>query len=176
MTVKKFFESLYVKDAKRTAILREMDELGEPVMQAEMEEPAEEPAADAGTQMKDAFRSMVLAAFDDESLDTQATIAKIKEIMKAQEKLLAGDEPAAEAEGDEEVPDEDKEKLAAAESLIRPMTAELAAMREAIKELKGQVGVERPMGGMRENRSNGNGDGWTFPKDAKEASARLIRR
>ena len=172
MTVKKFFESLY-KDARRRALLREMqDELGEPVMQAEM--PAdEELAVDASVQMKDALRSMVMAAFDDESIDTPATIGKIKEIMKAQEKLLAGDEPAAEAAGDEEEPKPDEEDKTV-ESLIRPLTAELAKIGKQITEIKGQLNVERPMGGVRESR--GNGDGWTFPKDAAEATARLIRR
>lgn len=44
------------------------------------------PGGDAG--IKAAFRQMVIAAFDDESLDTKATIAKIKQILAAQDKLM----------------------------------------------------------------------------------------
>jgi hypothetical protein len=60
--------------------------------------PAETDPKDA---MKGAFRQMIMAAVDDESLDTAATMKKIKEIMKAQEKLTGGtstpDEPVDEA-------------------------------------------------------------------------------
>ena len=55
--------------------------------------------ADPKTAMKGAFRSMIVAAVDDDSLDMKATIAKIKEIMKAQEKLMGGGSTDPEAEG-----------------------------------------------------------------------------
>jgi hypothetical protein len=47
-------------------------------------------AADADEKIKDAFRAMVMAAFDDESLDSKATLAKIRDILKAQERLTGG--------------------------------------------------------------------------------------
>lgn len=40
-------------------------------------------------QIKAAFRSMIIAAVDDDKLDMAATVGKIKEILKAQEKLTA---------------------------------------------------------------------------------------
>jgi hypothetical protein len=52
-------------------------------------------------QIKAAFRSMVTAAFDDEKLDSKATLARIKDVLNAYDKLTAsdkkggGDAPAA---------------------------------------------------------------------------------
>lgn len=49
---------------------------------------------------KAAFRQMVAAAFDDESLDMKATLKQIAEILKTQEKLMGkpADGPAEETE------------------------------------------------------------------------------
>lgn len=44
-------------------------------------------------QVKNAFRQMVVAAFDDSSLDAKATLKKIGEIMKAQSKLMGVETP-----------------------------------------------------------------------------------
>ena len=69
------------------------------------DEPAEQ--TDPKAAMKGAFRQMIVAAVDDESLDMKATMAKIKEIMKAQEKLMGGGSSApedpAESESEESV-------------------------------------------------------------------------
>lgn len=60
-----------------------------------MDAPADVPAeATPDDEVKAAFRAMVIAAFDDESLDTKATLAKIKDILTAQEKLSAKAESA----------------------------------------------------------------------------------
>jgi len=72
---------------KSVALLREQMEMDAEVAELPVEV---EPEASAEDQVKEAFRAMVIAAFDDTSLDTQATIAKIKEILKAQEKLEGG--------------------------------------------------------------------------------------
>ncbi|NLF70306.1 MAG: hypothetical protein GX575_14800 [Candidatus Anammoximicrobium sp.] len=40
--------------------------------------------------MKAAFRSMVIAAFDDDKMDIKATLAKIRQILQAQERLMSG--------------------------------------------------------------------------------------
>jgi hypothetical protein len=56
-----------------------------PVAELPVEVAAEAPADE---QIKAAFRAMVVAAFDDDSLDAKATLSKIKDIMKAQEKLM----------------------------------------------------------------------------------------
>ena len=52
-----------------------------------------EVGASAEDQTKSAFRTMVMAAFDDESLDSKATAAKIKSILAAYDKLSGGGTP-----------------------------------------------------------------------------------
>jgi hypothetical protein len=47
-------------------------------------------SGDSDGQIKSAFRAMVIAAFDDDKLDTKATLKKIGDIMRAQEKLMGG--------------------------------------------------------------------------------------
>lgn len=93
-TIKQIFESLPAKAPGRSHLIEMMDEEmdGAKVAEMEVDMPAE-----AGTddQVKSAFRAMVMAAFDDESLDAKATVAKIKDILAAQDKL-AGKEPAKE--------------------------------------------------------------------------------
>jgi hypothetical protein len=49
---------------------------------------------DPKSAMKNAFRQMIMAAVDDESLDIKATMKKISEIMKAQDKLMGGGTPS----------------------------------------------------------------------------------
>lgn len=49
---------------------------------------------DPKDQVKNAFKQMVIAAFDDSSLDAKATLKKIGEIMKAQSKLMGVEAPA----------------------------------------------------------------------------------
>lgn len=47
-----------------------------------------EQVADSNSVMKEGFKQLVLAAIDDESLDMKATLKKIGEILRAQEKLM----------------------------------------------------------------------------------------
>lgn len=47
-------------------------------------------STDPKAAMRNAFRQMVIAAIDDSSLDMKATMKKIAEIMKAQDKLMGG--------------------------------------------------------------------------------------
>lgn len=87
-TIKEIVKEHGAKANKKTiALLREMTEMDAEVAELPVEV---EPETSAEDQVKQAFRAMVVAAFDDSSLDTQATIAKIKEILKAQEKLEGG--------------------------------------------------------------------------------------
>lgn len=67
---------------KTKANLVEME--GDMPMATAVDVPSE---AGADEQIKAAFRSAVIAAFDDDSLDSAATLAKIKEILKAYDKL-----------------------------------------------------------------------------------------
>lgn len=66
-----------------------------------------EVAADSGAdaQIKAAFRSAAIAAFDDESLDSKATLAKIKEILAAYDKLTTKAEKKADKGATESVDD-----------------------------------------------------------------------
>lgn len=64
--------------------------------------------ANSGDMIKTAFRTAVLQAFDDESLDLKATIARIREILKAQDRLKAAEAKTDEAANEE--PKEDKMK------------------------------------------------------------------
>lgn len=93
-TIKQIFESLPAKAAGRSRLIEMMDEEmdGAKVAEMEVDMPAE---ANTDDQVKSAFRAMVMAAFDDDSLDAKATVAKIKDILAAQDKL-AGKEPAKE--------------------------------------------------------------------------------
>lgn len=113
----------------------------------EMEAPPEEMSS--ADQVKAAFRAMVLAAFDDESLDTKATLAKIKEILDAQEKLLAGtsagngegeDNGNGEGEGNGEGNGNGPEEPSAAQESLRREVQQLRRQVEA-RELCDQEGV-----------------------------------
>lgn len=101
-TIKQIFEGLAATTAlaiSGRAQLLEMcdDELsGAKVAEMEVDAPAEMSTDD---QAKAAFRAMVVAAFDDEKLDTKATMAKIKAIMDAQDKLAGKEPEKAEGEG-----------------------------------------------------------------------------
>jgi len=60
-------------------------------------------------EIKEAFKSMILAAFDDEGLDCDATIKRVREIIRAYYKLMKVEEPPEETdepEGEEDVAEE----------------------------------------------------------------------
>lgn len=96
-TLRQVIESSTGADAKakQKACLLEM--LGSPPFDSVAAEPASEDMGadvDADVAIKAAFRSAILAAFDDDSLDSKATLAKIKTILGAMDKVLgAGAEP-----------------------------------------------------------------------------------
>ncbi|HKB40718.1 MAG TPA: hypothetical protein VKD72_30110, partial [Gemmataceae bacterium] len=72
------------------AALREQDEAGMGEMAAPVEAPP--PDASADDTHKAAFRSMVMAVLDDDSLDIKGKMKKIKDILKAEEKLTGNGE------------------------------------------------------------------------------------
>lgn len=91
-TTKSLFESQNMKSTvKQIAESCKCEWLSKLAEDAGMGDVAVEPApeASADEQIKGAFRAMVVAAFDDDSLDSKATIAKIKDILNAQEKLMS---------------------------------------------------------------------------------------
>ena len=98
--------------------------------------------ASADDEVKSAFRAMVVAAFDDESLDTAATIGKIREILKAQEKLSApSDPPASDGGGDESGDDSGDGSLGMEESVKRQIAALI--LREDRRETLEEASLKR---------------------------------
>jgi len=140
-----------------------------------MEELAvEAPPEDAGPddQVKAAFRAMVVAAFDDETLDTTATIARIKDILKSQEKLQAKPEPTPEAEaeaGDEAGAEEETMESLKAENerlkaenecreLLESVGVSSTAVRlKALRPLSGDERTELVEGWKTEPAAKSNG-------------------
>lgn len=88
---------------------------------------AMEPGADGDTnsQFKAAFKQMINAAIDNESLDTKATLNKIRDILKSQEKLLgmATKEMSGGDGGDDD--EEGKNKMAEESAGLRSRITEL---------------------------------------------------
>ena len=124
-TIKSILESVFAEKEPQLVILREIDEAMPDAMSAEAEIA---PEADAGEQMATAFRSMVMTALDDTTLDVTAKAGRIKEILKAQEKLMGTKE-----EKSEEKPEE---KPTAESIQIKAMNADLVSLREQIEQLK----------------------------------------
>lgn len=98
--MKKSIREILVARSKpwQVAAFSVLREAADPYMAAEV------PVADASgsetspdEQAKAAFRAMVLAVWDDETLDWPATIKKIKDIATMQEKLMADSQAAADA-------------------------------------------------------------------------------
>lgn len=83
-TLKKFVESIDAKHPLQAGMSRLLEE--DPVM-AELPAPEMPAASSSEDQIKAAFRQAVMAAFDDEALDSKATLSKIKDILKAYDKL-----------------------------------------------------------------------------------------
>lgn len=119
--------------------------------------PAEAPAAggESDDQIKAAFRQAVIAAFDDDSLDTKATLKKISDILKAYDKLQGGSAPASKesAPASDSAPTQESEQRKAhareileAAGIDKPSAAQvnaLSALSDA-KERKELLEAFRP--------------------------------
>lgn len=104
-----------------------------PMAMAEM--PAEASGGESEDQVKAAFRQMVVAAFDDDKLDTKATLTKIKDILKAYEKLNGGGETSGESK-----PSGAGESGASG----NPMEESVKAKRAVAAELLEAAGIAKP--------------------------------
>jgi hypothetical protein len=115
--------------------------------QADEEMPVDVPdAAGSQEQVKAAFRALVVAAFDDESLDIPATLARIKEILKSYEKLvgrIAADGGGSEVE-EPAPPEETQESLAAVRAEVALLREDFARLhrREAARQVLESAGVD----------------------------------
>lgn len=135
-TLQKIFEAAWPKRAK--AVLQE--DAGAMVADMPVEVPQD---ASADDQIKAAFRGAVVAAFDDEKLDTKATLKKIGEILKAYEKLQGGGEKKT--DGGAEPPKKTEEGVDPAADPLKSLQESLAAMqrRELIRDLLEEQGLRR---------------------------------
>lgn len=120
-----------------SARLKEMDP-GVGDMPAEMPEDTGEMSAE--DQIDSAFRAMVNAVLDDSSLDVAGKVAKIKQILQTQEKLLTGNEPATDTTTTAES-DTPEDKMA--ESLAKlQATLDAMALRESFRSLIESAGKQ----------------------------------
>lgn len=92
------------------------------------------PAEMAEQALIHAFNQAVLAVLNDETLDTMGKVAKIKEVLKAQDKLMAKEEK-------EEEPgiDTDGDNAIAEQEVVAPVSAEIIALQEQVASLAEQV-------------------------------------
>lgn len=140
--VRKVFESWLPKvdEAKRAALKKLMeDDYGSaPVMDAPMDAPAED--ASPEDALWQGVKSALMAILDsDMSADEKA--AKVKEFLKAHEKLTAEpepEEPVAEGDDEEDKDEKDKKKMEESKRL-KALEAEVTVLRE-----------EREQNGLRE--------------------------
>ena len=158
-TIRKIVEKLGRKRVGRdpfgAMLLEQMDELGAPVAEIPVQV---EPEANAQDQIKDAFRKMVMAAFDDDSLDSAATIKKIREILKAQEKLGSA-EPAPAIEQEDEDEEENGTNTTETGRHGRRQRESVSAMEERLGSLERHQAVRE----LVESR----GIAWADLPDAK---------
>lgn len=184
MTIREIVEAV-PKETPGVDLLQEQMDAG----MVAADEPVEV-AADTGPgdQVKAAFRAAVMEAFDDDSLDMKATIARIKEILTAQEKLKpkAKEEPAEEPTEEEPTESVDHAaliaKLQATNLLLeagRDATPERVKAVAAMDESERQQLVEswpskenrqRPTSSPPKHRDDGTIE---FPRDTKKFAARL---
>ena len=100
----------------------------------EMPTPSAPAETDPKAAMKGAFRQMIMAAVDDESLDMKATIKKISEIMKSQEKLMGGGSSAPSTDEAEEAYDKDKKMEESYKQTISALTQRLESYEAKEKQ------------------------------------------
>lgn len=117
-TVRQIVERLFPARAAR--LLREVEDA------AAADKPVDVPSeATADEEIKAAFRAMVMAVFDDEGLDAQATLQKIRDILRSQEKLLGGSSSNSGTGNGASPPDELEEEVASLQQRLAAKEAEL---------------------------------------------------
>jgi hypothetical protein len=91
-TVRQLIESLKDKRPRYAKALREMAEAGIMSGDTAMEAPPDAPAGEADHEaaLKAGFRAAVMAIMDDDSLDMSAKLKKMRDVLRAEEKLLGG--------------------------------------------------------------------------------------
>jgi hypothetical protein len=114
MKLKAFFEALRLRPKQRK-LVRRLFEVGMMKPDQDMEEaappPADAPPADHEQALSDGFRAACQGVLDDEGMSADDKVGRIKELLKAHEKLKGGGEAGAEEEGLPEEEGEDEEEL-----------------------------------------------------------------
>lgn len=95
-TIRRLLEMAFPKRSQE-ALISELEDAAGMAPSTPVDAPAE--SGDSEAAVKAAFRAMVVAAFDDEKLDAKATMKRIGEILKSQEKLMGGGSAAPPADG-----------------------------------------------------------------------------
>lgn len=133
MTTIKALRETLKPDTMGAKFLREMEELG----MGEAPMPA---TTDPDEALKSGFKAAIHAVIDNESLDMAAKLAKIKEILKAQEKLMGG---GSEPEPKETPAEESKKPTTpdAAQVQLQEQISQLQA-KETIRDLIDNAGLK----------------------------------
>lgn len=127
-TLRSLAESLKSSRPGYARALKEMADSGLMSPDAPMGDPEPEPdeggeTADHEAALKAGFRAAVIACLDDDSMDLKAKLAKLKEILTTEEKMLGGGKGGKGGKGDDtsDNPDKDmdSEKTRAAEESRR---------------------------------------------------------
>lgn len=129
--------------------------------------PVETPeAGSSDSQIKAAFEQAIVAAFRDDKLDTKATLNKIKDILKAYDKLSGGDKPA------------DASPAAEAAPTPESVRSDLAGLRDEFKKMESLIEglrdrqVAKPKSTALRESAKDEGK----PKDVKDFVRRLRGR
>ena len=119
-TIKQVLEALAADTFGRAVALELVTAGGDAMAALPMDQPANGTSADA--QIKAAFRTMIMAAFDDESLDTKATIDRFRKIMSAMDKLSGATETATGGDASGANKDSKAAETAAGANAMSPTT------------------------------------------------------
>lgn len=124
-------------DGEPRKVLALLEDAGLGAMPMAMDMPA---SGSSDDQIKAAFRAAVTAAFDDEKLDSKATLSRIKDVLKAYDKLKgAGDtKPAGDGAGGPPTPPTEESRK------DKPMADDVKALREEIacRDLVEEAGLK----------------------------------
>lgn len=121
-----------------------LEQMGEDAALAGM--PMEVAEVDSKEAVREAFKAAINAIIDDDALDLQATIGKIRDMLKAQEKMLdSGNESTDDESGEEESGDtgamESRQKSSATEKLVARLEA--AERRANVSDALSSYGLTR---------------------------------
>ena len=129
-TVRSIFTAHKSRYPKMARLLEEM--MADPIMADAVTEAPVEETASPEDQMKEAFKAAIVAAFEDDSLDMQATLDKIKEVLASYETVKS------EAAIEDPAP---TEEAAVTESIAAAVKAGMKPLLEQLGKLDRKVAM-----------------------------------